>query len=637
MSHDHGQQLKADESLSNWMLAKRLLRLTWRYRAGCVKVLSLQITLLVLGLSGLGLTGLGIDFIRHQVNPGAKPPRWPFHLAPPDTWAPMTVVTAIALSIFGLALVRAILNSTYAIQLAKLLQREIVVNLRSEVYNKLQTLSFRFYDENASGSIINRVTGDVQHTRLFIDGVIMQGIIMLLSLTFYLIYMVGIHPKLTFCCLSTTPLLWLLTTVFTRRVRPAFRINRELVDNMILALSESVQGIHVIKGFAREPEITARFAEANRKVRDQKRWLIDQVSRFTPLIGFMTQINLVILLGYGGYLVIHGQLPLGTGLVVFAGLLQQFSAQVANISNIANSAQESLTSARRVFEVLDAPIEIATPAKATCLPRALGSVTFDHVWFGYEPDTAVLRDISFAAKPGQCIAIAGATASGKSTLLSLIPRFYDPQKGRVLVDGIDLRDLDLNDLRRNVGIVFQESFLFSNTVAANIAFGHPTATREAIERAARIAQAHEFVLGLRDGYDTVLGEGGSDLSGGQRQRLAIARAILLNPAILILDDPTAAIDPETEHEIMEAMENAMRGRTTFVVAHRLSTLRRADWILVMDRGRIVQEGTHDTLLNNKGAYQRLASLQVIDEESLRLLSVPDPLAPPPAPASKGAV
>jgi ATP-binding cassette subfamily B protein len=626
MESDTPQKTKPE--IPTGTLIKRLLRLTWRFRAGCIKVLLLQIALLLLGLSGLGLTGLGIDFIRHHVQPGAKPPHWPLGLMPPDSWTPMGVVVAIAVAIFLLALVRAVLNAGYSIQLAKLLQGQIVVHLRSEVYNKLQSLSFRFFDENASGSIINRVTGDVQHTRLFIDGVLIQGIIMILSLAFYLLYMVSIHTGLTLLCLSTTPLLWLLTHQFTQRVRPAFRRNRELVDTMILALSETVQGIQVVKGFAREPEITARFATANREVRDQKQWLIQQVSRFTPSISFMTQVNLVILLGYGGYLVIHDGIALGAGLVVFAGLLQQFSGQVATISNIANSAQESLTAARRVFEIMDAPIEIASPPGAVPLPRALGSVVFEHVSFGYEPENPVLRDISFEAKPGQCLAIVGATASGKSTLLSLIPRFYDPLKGRVLVDGFDLRQLDLNDLRRNVGIVFQESFLFSNTVAANIAFGNPTAPRASIERAAQIAQAHDFIMGLRNGYDTVLGEGGSDLSGGQRQRLAIARAILLNPAILILDDPTAAIDPQTEHDIMEAMENAMRGRTTFVVAHRLSTLRRADWILVVDHGRIVQAGTHQTLLNNKGAYQRLAALQVVDEESLRLMNA--------APAGQGA-
>jgi ATP-binding cassette subfamily B protein len=611
--------LTAAAEISTGDLIKRLLRLTWRYRAGCIRVLVLQITLLALALSGLGLTGVVIDYIRHQIQPSAQPPRWPFHLVPPPDWPPLAVILAVAGAILGLALVRAFLNAGYSIQLSKLLQRDIVVYLRSEVYNKLQRLSFRFFDENASGSIINRVTSDVQSTRLFIDGVIIQGLIMLLSLAFYLIYMIGIHPRLTLYCLSTTPFLWLLTHLFSRRVKPAFRRNRELVDNMILALSESVQGIQVIKGFAREPETIARFSDANRAVRDQKRWMIGQVSQFTPLIGFVTQLNLVILLGYGGYLVIQGDLPLGAGLVVFAGLLQQFSGQVANIATVANSMQESLTAARRVFEVLDAPIEIQSPPNALSLPRSLGAVAFDRVAFGYEAESLVLRDISFEAKPGQCMAIVGPTASGKSTLLSLIPRFYDPLRGQVRVDGVDVRQLHLNDLRRNVGIVFQESFLFSNTVAANIAFGNPAATREQIEHAARIAHAHEFIGALRHGYDTMLGEGGADLSGGQRQRLAIARAILLDPAILILDDPTAAIDPQTEQEIMESMDNAMRGRTTFVVAHRLSTLRRADWILVLDRGRIVQAGKHDALLSSKGAYQRLAAVQVVDEESLRLL------------------
>lgn len=554
------------------------------------------------------MTGLGIDFIRHTLQPDAPVPRWPFHFSPPTDWTPLSIILFIAGAIVLLALIRAALNALYSIQLAKLLQRNVVVNLRSEIYAKLQSMSFRFFDETASGSIINRVTGDVQNTRLFIDGVIIQGLIMILSLAFYLFYMVNIHPTLTLLCLCTTPLLWLMTHIFTTRVRPLYKENRELADHLTLTFSEILQGIQVVKGFAREPEVTAQFAEANRQIRDQKRGLINQISYFSPAIEFLTQVNLVILLGYGGYLVIQGRLPLGAGLVVFAGLLQQFSSQVANIGAIANSIQESLTAARRVFEVLDAPIEIQSPPNAIRKPHLQGAVTFEQVSFGYDPDLPVLRDITFTASPGQCIAIAGATASGKTTLLSLIPRFYDPRHGRILIDGTDVRELDLNDLRHNVGIVFQESFLFSTTIAANIAFGNPSVAREAIEQAARIAQAHDFITSLPKGYDTVLGEGGSTLSGGQRQRLAIARALLLNPAILILDDPTAAIDPKTEHEIMAAMESAMRGRTTFVVTHRLSSLQRADKILVLERGRIVQTGTHASLLTIKGAYQQLAAI-----------------------------
>jgi ATP-binding cassette subfamily B protein len=303
------------------------------------------------------------------------------------------------------------------------------------------------------------------------------------------------------------------------------------------------------------------------------------------------------------------RLALGTGLVVFAGLLTQFASQVANLTNITNSIQQSLSGARRVFEVLDTPVEIRSASDAIRLPRARGEVRFERVGFEYDPGAPVLEDVSFSVRPGQCVAILGATGAGKSTLLSLVPRFYDPTRGRVLIDGVDLRNLHVDDLRRNIGLVFQETFLFSHTVAANIAFGHPHATREQVIRAARLACADDFIERLPQGYDTVLGEGGMDLSGGQRQRLAIARALLLDPAILLLDDPAAAIDPHTEQEILAAMSHAMQGRTTFVVAHRLSTLRHADSVIVLDDGRITQTGTHDELMERPGHYRSAAVIQ----------------------------
>jgi ATP-binding cassette subfamily B protein len=415
---------------------------------------------------------------------------------------------------------------------------------------------------------------------------------------------------LTLACVATTPLLWIVTVVFSRLVRPAYDRNRELVDRMVLTLAENIQGVHVVKGFGREPQEVAKFNAANRAVKDQQQGIFWRVSLFAPTIGLLTQINLVVLLAYGGYLVAQDRLALGTGLVVFAGLLQQFSSQVANLTNIANSVQQSLSGARRVFEILDTPIEIQSAADALPLRRPLGEVRFEHVWFGYNPQKPVLRDIHFSVEPGQRVAILGATGAGKSTLLSLIARFYDPTRGRVLVDAADVRELDLDDLRRSIGVVFQESFLFSNSIAANIAFGHPQATIEQIERAAKIAAAHDFIVQLPHGYDTILGEGGLDLSGGQRQRLAIARAVLLDPPILILDDPAAAIDAHTEHEILEAMNRAMQGRTTFVVAHRLSTLRHADLVLVLEGGRIVQTGAHHELMERDGHYREVAALQV---------------------------
>ncbi|MCX6955957.1 MAG: ATP-binding cassette domain-containing protein, partial [Verrucomicrobia bacterium] len=286
-----------------------------------------------------------------------------------------------------------------------------------------------------------------------------------------------------------------------------------------------------------------------------------------------------------------------------------------------NSVQQSLIGARRVFEILDAPVEVKDAPDAQRRPRLNGEVQFENVTFAYDGAEAVVRDIDLTVKPGQCVAILGATGAGKSVLMSLIPRFFDPTAGRVLLDGIDARQLKLDDLRRNIGLVFQESFLFSNTVAANIAFGHPEATQAQIEKAARIAAAHDFIMALPKGYETVLGESGNTLSGGQRQRLAIARAVLLEPAILLLDDPTAAIDSETEHEIFEALDRAIAGRTTFIVAHRLSTLRRADFILVMEDGRIVQRGTHEELMKQDGPYLHVADLQLVDGRELQQLKL----------------
>ncbi len=606
---------RGGHSYSTSELVRRLLALAWQFRWDCLASLVLSLLLLLLALGALQLLGVTIDVIRHALDPAQRAPVYPLGWQPPAGWTPLQIVRVLALTIIVQAILRAWLTYHYNMVTARLTQGKIVPDLRDRLYARLQRLSFRFFDVHGSSSIFNRVTGDVQNTRLFVDGVVLQGINMLLTLAAYFAFMWRIHPGLTLACLSVAVPLWWVTHFFSARLRPRYLRNRELYDSLILTFSESVRGMQTIKGFAAEPHQIKRFEDGNRHVSQQQHRIFRDLSWFTLGTQFLSHLSLVILFAYGGWLYVEGRLPLGTGLVVFAGLLQQFNGQVANITTIANSVQQSFTAARRVFEVLDSPSEVENHAAAIRPARLTGRIVFDAVTFGYSPGTVVLDQISFETAPGQVIGIFGATGAGKSTLLSLIPRFYDPQRGRVLADGQDLRKLDLDSYRRQIGIVYQESFLFSNTIAANIAFGSPHATREQIEQAARAASAHEFILETAHGYDTVLGESGVDLSGGQRQRLALARALLLQPPILILDDPTASVDPKTEHEIISALRLAMAGRTTFVVANRISLLRRADVILVLDQGRLVQTGTHHDLAHQSGLYHEAAVLQLMDLDS----------------------
>jgi ATP-binding cassette subfamily B protein len=601
-----------DEQYPTRKLVRRLLALAWMFRADCVWSVVLSLILLLLGIVGLKLLGLVIDVIRRGLDPSLPTPIYPFGWNPPATWSALQIVTAIAVTIMLIATVRAVLTYSYNMITARLTQGEIVPTLRAQLYAKLQRLSFSFFDIHGSNSIFNRVTGDVQNTRLFVDGVLLQGVNMILTLITYAFFMWRIQPSLTLACLSVSVPLWWLTHFYSTRLRPCYLKNRELTDNMVLLFSESVRGMQTVKGFAAEAHQVRRFEAANDNVSAQQRKIFWDLSTFTPLTQLLSQMSLVILFAYGGWLYVQGKIPLGSGLVVFAGLLQQFTSQVATISTIANSVQQSLAAARRVFEVLDTPVEVQSNLNAIKPARLTGQITFENVSFGYAPEKKVLTEISFTAKSGQVVGIFGMTGAGKSSLLGLIPRFYDPRAGRIFADGHDLRDLDLDAFRRQIGIVYQESFLFSNTVAANIAFGHPSATMEQIERAARISSAHDFIIALPHGYETVLGEAGVDLSGGQRQRLALARALILQPPILILDDPTASVDAKTENEIVSALRDAMTGRTAFVVSSRLSLLRRADLILVLEDGKLTQSGTHDELVHKPGPYHETALLQIMD-------------------------
>ncbi len=614
MSTRNSLSLESDlpgAALSNWAVTFRLLKMAWEYRSWCTAMLLLQAILMASAVLLVQIGGLAIDVIRFHAGATELVPELPLGLTFPATWSPMTQASSLAIAMMVVAIVRAILNFVYALVSATLVHRKIVVDLRAEVYAKLQRLSLRFYNDQPAGTIINRVTGDVQAARTFIDGVLIQLSVLAMSLVFYLTYMIRIDPMLTLVCLATTPIVWWSSIRFSQVVRPMYDQTRHLFDTLVLRVAESVDGVTVIKSLGRQRAEIDRFNEANDNVQNQQQEVFRRVSRFGPTIQLLTQVNLVVLLIYGGYLVSLDRLPLGAGLIVFAGLLQQFSNQVGNLSGLAGTIQQSLTGARRVFEVLDAPEEVTAPVDPWIPVSVRGEIKLTGVWFEYVAGTPVLKDVSLDVKPGERIAILGAVGQGKSTLLSLITRFYDPQCGLVEVDGVDVRRWELKKLRRSIGLVLQEPLLLSNSIGANIAFGCPDATREQVRMAARLAAAHDFIEETPDGYDTMLGEYGMSLSGGQRQRLALARALLTDPAILLLDDPVSAIDPETEHEIMHAMNEASKGRTTLIVAHRLSTLRGADRVIVLDGGEILQSGSHDQLMREDGPYRLVAESQGI--------------------------
>jgi ATP-binding cassette, subfamily B, bacterial len=601
----------SDPSSSNLSLFRRLLRLSWRYRARFAQSVLLQLVVLSLSIAILRLTGLSVDLVKKRLDPTEPDPIWPFHFHPPSDWNALQLLLTIGGSVLLLAALNSAFQYAYQISIGKLMHLEIVATLRAEVYAKLQRLSFKFFDTHSAGAIINRVTQDVQLLRSFVDGVLIQGTIIALSLAAFMTYMLTTHVKLTLFSLAMTPLIYVATSVFARLSQPGYRESRRLNDRLVRTMAEGIEGMQVTKVFGREDQEYARFQERATDLRQQQQVNFRRASRFGPIVDFLSQLNLGVLLVFGGFYVISGEITLGE-LVVFSGLSQQFANRVSMLSGIVDTLQHSLIAARRVFEILDAPLGVESPPDAVQPGRLRGAVRFEKVSFGYD-GVSVLRGVDLDVEPGRCVGILGATGSGKSTLLSLIPRFYDPAEGRVFIDGTDIRRFDLDALRRQVGIVFQETRLFRDTVAANIAFGNPEATREQVERAARTAGADRFIQRLPHGYDTELEEGAVNLSGGQRQRLAIARALLLEPPILVLDDPTTAIDPQTEAEVLAAVDGAVQGRTTFIVSNRLSTLRRASFIVVLHDGRLVEQGTHDELMRRGGLYRQTAEIQGVVE------------------------
>ena len=536
--------------------------------------------------------------------------------------------------------------------LTEYVSQRVAYDLRNALYDHLQHLSFAYHDRARTGEVMSRVTSDVDSARVFSGRGLLEIVNTVVLYAAILALMVSLHWRLALLALAIMPVLGYTAIQYGARVRPLYsRLQRQWAQ-LTAVLQENITGVRVVKAFAREAFEVDKFAGENQEYLQRNIAATRLQALVYPLMLFITGVGTIVILWYGGREVVGGRLTIGT-LIAFNSFLARLAQPTRMLGYIIGWISRATASGERLFEILDAPSPVADRAGARPLPPVAGRVEFDHVWFAYStgpvgprtqaplqpaaeritesarpagrrpaagtgaPDGRwALRDVSLAAEPGEVVALIGHTGAGKSTLVSLLPRFYDPTRGAVRVDGHDVRDVTLRSLRRQIGIVLQESLLFSATVAENIAYGRPDAPMDAIERAAQAAQAYEFIRDLPEGFDTPIGERGVTLSGGQRQRLAIARALLVDPRILILDDATASVDLRTEFLIQQALQEVMKGRTTFVIAQRLTTIQQADQILVLDHGRVVQRGVHAALVAVDGPYREIYDLQLRDQEEV---------------------
>ncbi|OAT83294.1 multidrug ABC transporter ATP-binding protein [Bacillus sp. MKU004] len=491
-----------------------------------------------------------------------------------------------------------------------------VYRLRNELYEKLQFLPFSYYDNAKTGDLMSRLTADVESFRFFLSFGFTELLrfFLLISVSFGVMFYYS--PSLTFVTLVSLPFLAIAVYKFDKAVHPAFRGIRKSFGKLNTNVQENISGINTVKSLSREEYQISKFNTSNGDYKDRYLFTSDIWAKYFPLMEFLGNVSVVTLLAYGGYLVMDGGLQPGE-LVAFYSLVWYIIWPIMNLGFTINLFSQSKASGERLLEILEVDEKIKDHDDVINVDRMKGEVEFNHVTLNYtEHDEAALEDISFKAASGKVIGLIGGTGSGKTSITQLMTRFYEPTNGEILIDGKALDDYSLKSLRNNIGVVLQESFLFSSTIKANISYGRPEASMEDIIEAAKMAQAHDFITELPDGYDTRLGERGLGLSGGQKQRIAIARALCTDPSILILDDATSAVDMETEFRIQKALKNVMSDRTTFIIAHRISSLKHADEILVLENGKIVERGVHDFLLKNNGPYQRIYDIQYKDQKKI---------------------
>jgi ATP-binding cassette, subfamily B, multidrug efflux pump len=551
----------------------------------------------------LAVTGLALlipQFIRYIIDEGIDKGN-------------LALLTRSVLALLGLTVFKGAISYVQG-RLTETASQGVAYDLRRDIHRKLAALSFSYHDRAETGQLLSRAIQDVERVR-FLTGRAIQRLaegVVLAVATVAALYLM--NPALATLTMLLIPLLALNAFYFGRQLRPlGLRIQRQLAV-LTTRLEQNLRGARIVKAFSQEDAEISRFADEN------DRWFALSAqqaaleSRNDPQLALIANLGLAIAIGFGGWLTIRGSLTIGE-LVAFTTYLSQLVQPVRRIGNIIPALAIASAASERIFEILDTESEVRDEPDAAPLPPVRGLVRFESVSFAYFGQHTVLSDVSFEAQPGRVIALLGATGSGKSTIINLVPRFYDPTRGRITVDGHDIRHVTLNSLRDQVGIVLQETLLFAASIRENIAFGRPDASLEEVIAAAQAAQAHDFIMAMPQGYDTPVGERGVTLSGGQKQRVAIARALLKDPAILILDDATASVDTATEHLIQEALHRLMIGRTSFVIAQRLSTLRTADLILVLDRGQIVASGTHEELLRTSGLYAEVYQHQVAEKSA----------------------